>query len=65
MKSKLVIVIGCIGILLIFYMYTRSNSNANDTHLPKPETDAQNAESQHMNDQSDHLFHFVQVSINW
>lgn len=64
MKSKLVIAIACIGILIIFYVYTRSNSNANDTNFPKPETDAHNAKSQHMNDQADHLFHFVQVSID-
>lgn len=45
-------------------MYTRSNSNANNTNVPKQKTDAYNANSQHINDHANHLFHFVQVSID-
>lgn len=62
MKSKLVILIAFIGVLFIILYLTRSNSNVTDTNGPNPKTDTYNAKSQHMNDQPDHLFYFVQVS---
>lgn len=63
MKSKLVIIIASIGILFTILLLTRSNDSVNDTNESIPNIETYDAKPQHLNDHSNHLFYFVQVSI--
>lgn len=44
---------------------TRPNGRVNDIIESNPKPDTYNEKTQLMNDQSDHLFYFVQVSIHY
>lgn len=62
MKSKLV-VIECGVILLLALLTTQSNGNINYETDTQPKNESPKTKRYSLNNQPDHLFHFVQVSI--
>ena len=64
MKPKLVIA-ECNVILLIALFTSQSNGAINYETDTQPKIDTLNTKPQSKNNQSDHLFYFVQVSSNY